>query len=173
MTIGTARSRAQELALRAAALEREAASAALVVAGALGEDAAEWRRDLEVVVTGRDAQAAESDPVLARYREGRAVSRLAKPLATVLASIARGESTVSVAGVSEAELMGLCRAIVRTFPAPRREPGSLVPQGRGAGAAHVERMMGHTSQVPSQGRAEGRVAELEALLTAFGHVPLA
>src|SRR5690606_136706 len=61
--IEAARARAQELALRAANLEREADQAAQVIAGALGSAAADWKRDLEVVVTGRDRQQAETDPV--------------------------------------------------------------------------------------------------------------
>jgi small GTP-binding protein len=172
-SITTARARAQELALRAAGLERESGPAAQVVAGALAENAAEWRRDLEVVVTGRDAHAAEADPVLARYREGRAVSRLAKALGRVLASIARGEAEGDVSGASEAELQPLCRALVRTFAATGGTPGDLVPLGRSAVASLTERMMELAARVPERGRSEGRVAELEAIRTAFGNVPLA
>lgn len=171
--ITTARARAQELALRAAGLEREAAPAAHVIAGALGEGANEWRRDLEVVVTGRDAQSAQTDPVLARYREGRAVSRLAKPLARVLASIARGEAEVDVPGATQADLVPLCRALVRTFAATGGQPDGLLPLGRSAVASLVERMMELASNVPERGRAEGRVAELEALVSVLGNVPLA
>jgi small GTP-binding protein len=172
-SITTARARAQDLALRAAGLERESGPAAQVVAGALAESAAELRRDLEVVVTGRDAHAAEADPMLARYREGRAVSRLANPLGRVLASIARGEADGDVPGASEAELQPLCRALVRTFAATGGTPGELIPLGRSALASLTERMMELSARVPERGRSEGRVAELEAIRTAFGHVPLA
>ncbi|MCW5833436.1 MAG: dynamin family protein [Labilithrix sp.] len=70
--IEAARARAQELALRAANLEREADEAAQVVAGAIGGAAADWKRDLEVVVTGRDRQQVANDPTLLRYRVDRA-----------------------------------------------------------------------------------------------------
>ena len=91
--IEAARTRAQDLALRSAKLEREADDAAQVVAGALGAAAADWKRDLDVVVTGRDAAQAEADPVLTRYRIDRAITRLAGPLARVLASVAGGADT--------------------------------------------------------------------------------
>ncbi len=79
--IESARARAQDWALRAAKLERETEESAQIVAGALGTSAEEWRRDLDVVVTGRDAAQAEADPVLLRYRTDRAIARLAPPLA--------------------------------------------------------------------------------------------
>lgn len=164
--IATARARAQDLALRAAGLEREAQTAAQVIAGALGEGAGEWRRDLEVVVTGRDAETTDADPNLARYREGRGVSRLARPLARVLSSIARGDGD-AVPGATEADLLPLCRALVRTFAATGGRPDGLLPLGRSAVTSLVERMMDLSAQVPEQGRTEGRVAELEALVAAL------
>src|SRR5262249_40223602 len=88
--IDAARSRAQELRLRAANLERDADTVAQTIAGALSGPAAEWKRDMDVVVTGRDKQdqkAVQNDPILARYRVDRAVARLAAPLARVLASV--------------------------------------------------------------------------------------
>jgi small GTP-binding protein len=159
-SIETARARAQDLALRAAKLDREADDAAQVVAGALGGVAADWKRDLDVVVTGRDAAQAEADPVLTRYRIDRAVTRLAQPLAAVLASIAGGADTP---GATEEDLGPMVRAVVRTFAASGGRAGALVPLTRSAIATLVEHLLELAAAPPERGRAEGRVAELEAI----------
>jgi GTP-binding protein EngB required for normal cell division len=167
-SIDAARARAQELALRAANLEREADEAAQVVAGALGPAAGEWKRDLEVVVTGRDKQQAENDPVLSRYRVDRAVSRLAEPLANVLASVARGRSEAEVAGATQADLMPVVRAVVRAFAASGGRAEALVPLTRSAVASLVEHLLELAVAPPDRGRAEGRAFELEAIAAALG-----
>jgi small GTP-binding protein len=169
-SLEAAKARAQELALRAAKLEREVDEAAQVVAGALGGAAAEWKRDLDVVVTGRDKQQAETDPVLARYRVDRAVSRLAQPLARVLASLARGGATGDtreVEGASEHDLVPLSRAVVRTFASAGGKPEALVALTRSAVASLVERLLDLAVAPPERGRAEGRAAELEAIREAL------
>ena len=166
-SIDAARARAQELALRAANLEREADEAAQVVAGALNPAAAEWKRDLEVVVTGRDKNQAQQDPVLARYRVDRAQSRLAKPLAKVLASIARGKGTTDVPGATETDLLPLVRALVRTFAAAGGKADALVPLTRSAISSLVEHLLELAVAPPERGKAEGRVGELEAFVAAL------
>ncbi len=165
--VEAARARAQELALRAANLEREADEAAQVVAGALNSAAAEWRRDLEMVVTGRDRQQVENDPTLLRYRVDRARSRLAQPLARVLASIARGQGTADVEGARAEDLMPTVNAIVRTFAATGGRPDALLPLTRSAVASLVERLLVLASATPVQGHAEGLVTELEAIARAL------
>lgn len=165
------RARAQELSLRAANLEREADEAAQVVAGALGPAAADWKRDLEVIVTGRDRQQAESDPVLLRYRVDRACSRLAAPLARVLASIARGPSTADIHGARAEDLMPVVHAAVRTFAASNGKADALLPLTRSAVASLVEHLLELAAATPERGRAEGRVAELEAVLRALETQP--
>ena len=160
--IEAARALAQDLALRAAKLEREADEAAQVVAGALLGAAADWKQDLDVVVTGRDAAQAEADPVLTRYRIDRAITRLAQPLARVLASVAGGDG-----GATEEDLAPLCRAVVRTFAATGGRSGALVPLTRSAIASLVEHLLELAAAPPERGRAEGRVAELEAIGTAL------
>jgi small GTP-binding protein len=170
-TIDAARARAQELALRAANLEREADEAAQVVAGALSGPASDWKRDLDVVVTGRDKQQAATDPVLVRYRVDRARSRLAAPLANVLASIGRGQSTVDVEGARPADLLPVVNAAIRTFAATGGQDSALLPLTRSAIASLVEHLLDLASSTPDQGRAEGRVAELEAVQQALGATP--
>ena len=158
--IEAARARAKDLALRSAKLEREADEAAQVVAGALGGAAADWKRDLDVVVTGRDAAQAEADPVLTRYRIDRAITRLAQPLARVLASVAGGADTP---GATENDLGPMVRAVVRTFAASGGRSDALVPLTRSAIASLVEHLLELAAAPPERGRAEGRVAELEAI----------
>jgi hypothetical protein len=158
--IEAARTRAQDLALRSAKLEREADEAAQIVAGALGPAAAEWKRDLDVVVTGRDAAQAEADPVLTRYRIDRAITRLAPALARVLASVAGGADTP---GATEEDLGPMVRTVVRTFTASGGRSDALVPLTRSAIASLVEHLLSLAAAVPERGRAEGRVAELEAI----------
>lgn len=170
--IDAARARAQELSLRAANLDREADEAAQVVAGALGPAAADWKRDLEVIVTGRDRQQAENDPVLLRYRVDRARSRLAAPLARVLASIARGQSTVDIDGARAEDLIPVVHAAVRTFAASNGKADALLPLTRSAIASLVEHLLDLAAAAPERGRAEGRVAELEAVLRALEAQPV-
>jgi small GTP-binding protein len=165
--IDAARARAQELALRAANLEREADDAAQVVAGALGPAAADWKRDLDVVVTGRDRQQVASDPVLLRYRVDRARSRLTEPLTKVLASIARGSATVDVPGAAADDLLPVVHAAVRTFAAAGGRAEALLPLTRSAIASLVEQLLDLAVAPPARGRAEGRVAELEAVQKAL------
>ena len=158
--IEAARTRAQDLALRSAKLEREADEAAQIVAGALGPAAADWKRDLDVVVTGRDAAQAEADPVLTRYRIDRAITRLAPALARVLATVAGGADTP---GATEEDLGPMVRAVVRTFAASGGRSDALVPLTRSAIASLVEHLLSLAAAVPERGQAEGRVAELEAI----------
>jgi small GTP-binding protein len=170
--IDAARARSQELALRAANLEREADDAAQIIAGALGSAAADWQRDLEVVVTGRDRQQAESDPVLLRYRVDRARSRLSTPLARVLASIARGQGTADVEGARAEDLLPVVHAAVRTFAAAGGRVDALLPLTRSAVASLVEHLLELAAAPPERGHAEGRVAELEAILRALEAQPV-
>jgi small GTP-binding protein len=160
--IEAARTRAQELSLRAAALEREAEQSAQVVAGALAGAAAEWKRDLDVVVTGRDRDQAAADPVLVRYRVDRANERLAPTLAKVLASIAAGPATSLVTGAEPDDLMPVVHAAVRTFAASNGKSDALLPLTRSIVESLVEHLLHLASAPLQQGHAEGRVAELEA-----------
>ena len=166
-----ARARAQELSLRAANLEREADDAAQVVAGAISGAAADWKRDLDVVVTGRDRQQAATDPNLVKYRIDRARSRLVPPLANVLASIARGDQIADVDGASAADLTPLVQIAVRTFAATGGRFDALVPLTRSAVASLVEHLLDLAAGTPERGRAEGLVAELEAIQTCLAARP--
>ncbi len=167
VSLDAARARAQELALRAANLDRESDEAAQVIAGALAQAAAEWRRDTEVVVTGRDRQQVEGDPLLLRYRIDRARSRLAQPLARVLASLARGQATSDVAGATAEDLMPMVHTAVRTFAATNGRADALLPLTRSAVASLVEHLLALAAESPPRGHAEGLVTELEAIARAL------
>jgi small GTP-binding protein len=162
-----ARTRSQELALRAANLEREADEAAQVVAGAISGAAGDWKRDLEVVVTGRDRHQAETDPVLLRYRVDRARSRLATPLARVLASIARGQNSAPVAGALPEDLLPVVNAAIRTFAATGGRADALFPLTRSAIASLVEHLLELSAMPQAVAHQAGRVTELEAIARAL------
>jgi hypothetical protein len=108
---------------------------------------------------------AEADPVLTRYRIDRAITRLAQPLARVLASVAGGADTP---GATEEDFGPMVRAVVRTFAAAGGRAESLVPLTRSAIASVVEHLLELSAGAPERGRAEGRVAELEAIAAALG-----
>jgi small GTP-binding protein len=169
--LDAARTRAQELSLRAANLEREADQAAQVVAGALATAASEWKRDLDVVVTGRDKEQAANDPVLLRYRVDRARERLAPPLAKVLASIARGQGAGSVEGAEPDDLLPFVNAAVRTFAAANGRAEALLPLTKSAIASLIEHLLDLAGAPLPQGHAEGRVGELEAIANALDPRP--
>lgn len=157
---------AHRLAQRAGKLEREADETSQIVAGALSGPAAEWKRDLDVIVTGRDRAQADADPVLVRYRVDRAVTHLTTPLARVLATLARGEEA-PVVGATETELLPLVRSLVRTFAASGGRADALQPLTRSAVASLSEKLLDLAVSPPDRGRAEGRVAELEAITNAL------
>jgi hypothetical protein len=57
----------------------------------------------------------------------------------------------------------MVRAVVRTFAATGGRSDALVPLTRSAIASLVEHLLELAAAPPSQGKAEGRVAELVAL----------
>jgi hypothetical protein len=61
----------------------------------------------------------------------------------------------------------MSRAVVRTFAAAGGKADALVPLTRSAIASLVEHLQELAVAPPERGRAEGRVAELEALLAAL------
>lgn len=162
-----ARRRAQAYAVRAAKLDREADDVAQVIASAIGPEAKAWQRDLDVIVTGRDAEQAKQDPVLARYRVDRAAARLAPALANVLARVASDDEPEPLVSWTPAELLPLTRAVVRTFAATGGRPDALLPLTRSAVSAMVELFAERAVDDTPPHAARGRVAELEALRDAL------
>ena len=152
--------RAQSASQAAAAIDRDLDDAVIKVAKALVPSAAAWRRDLDVLVTGRDADAAAKDPVLARYRVERALARLAMPLAETLASL------VPEGRVTAAELAPVARAVVRAFaavaPGEELEAEALAPLARAAVPTLIEHLGALAVAPAAPQRAAGQVRELSA-----------
>lgn len=99
--------RARRLALAAATLDRDAEDVARKLAVSLEPSTRAWRKDLAVVVTGREREVAETDPALLRYAVERALARVAPRLADALAALS-GE-----ARLAPPDLSPLARALVR------------------------------------------------------------
>ncbi len=70
--------RARAAAHAATRIERDADAIAERLAASLSPDVADWKRDLDLVFIGRDRDAADRDPVLARYRVDRGPARLSR-----------------------------------------------------------------------------------------------
>ena len=153
--------RAQAFAQRAAKLERDLEEICQRVIGALSRDALAWKRDLEVIATGRDEGALERDPVLYRYRVDRATFHLTKTLSRVLASMGwEGEKEIA-----RAEIEGLpwARVLVRTFAATGGHADALYPLARSAVVTLIERLFALATAPTSPGPAAGLVDELRAV----------
>jgi GTP-binding protein EngB required for normal cell division len=155
---------AQRASRAAASLDRELDDATVRVAKALEPAAVALRHELQVLVTGRDAESAAKDPVLARYRVERALAQLAPPLAATLARIAAGGD------VTAEEITPLSRAVVRAFAGvPRtreqeREPPAttMLPLARAAVTALIEHLGAKAVGPAVTQRAGGQVRELYA-----------
>jgi small GTP-binding protein len=154
------RTRAQRLSAAAAALDRDIDDATEKLALALAPAALARKRDLELVVTGRDARAAAGDTQLARYRADRALVRLAPPLAEALAALAPPED------LSAEDLRSMARSLVRGFAATGDDP-PVSALSRAAASTLVE-YLGALAVLPAAPpRAKGRARELAALAKAL------
>ncbi len=151
--------RAQDMAHAAAALDRDAEGAATKIVHALKPAAEAWRRDLTVVVTGRDADAVATDPVLQRYRVDRALARLGAPLAEALSAMHPH--------ATPAALLPMARTLVRPFAATADVGGggadTLPALARSAVSTLIERLgaLGVAQAEPA--RATGLARELDEI----------
>jgi small GTP-binding protein len=154
------RARAQRLSSAAARLDHDLEEACEKVAAALapGDDAR--KRDLELVVSGRDARTTENDTQLARYRADRALVRLAPPLAEALAALAPAED------VTAPDLLPVARSLVRGFASSAGDP-RVTGLARAAVATLVEHLGALAVQPAALPRASGRARELSAVARAL------
>ncbi len=153
--------RAQAFAQRAAKLDREIDETAQRVAGALSRGALAWKRDLDVIATGRDDDALEKDPVLYRYRVDRATFHLAPTLARVLAELGwEGDREVARA---ESEGLPMARALVRTFASTGGAADALFPLARSAVVTLTERLFSLATAPARAATARGMVDELRSV----------
>ena len=157
-----ARARHDAMARVAAKVERESETVAARIAEGLGRQASVWRREIALVVAGRDKQSLENDPSLQRYRVDRALSHLARPLAHALAGAADGT------GIAPADLTPLARASIRTFAGLATPDTPLTPLARSAIASLVEYLISAAATPPTPLRATGLVGELGAFAAVLG-----
>jgi small GTP-binding protein len=118
----------------AARLDEDADALAAQLADSLSPYIQAWIRDVDLVLVGRDPQAATRDPVIARYRVDRALAAIAPALARALSSLA------PEARIMPVDLMPSVRAVVRaaTWGAPatgETPPKAIAPAIAGAGIA--------------------------------------
>jgi small GTP-binding protein len=171
-----AEERAHKNAQTAARIDADADDAADKLAQSLAPYAEEWRRDLAVVVTGRDPDAALRDRALSRYRVDRALERIAQPLARALSALAEG------ANVQPSELLPLTTALVRSVaatihraPEPRGQAdradaidAAIEPLAQAAVATLVDYLSALSSSKPEPARAAALARELGAFASALG-----
>jgi hypothetical protein len=161
--VRAAEERAQTAASLAAQLDGDADAKAQMLVGALSAPIALLDKDLEVAQLGRDAEATEKDPVIARYRVDRAVARLAAPMSEVLARMTaeKGERPL----VSDAELLPFCRTLLRGFGVGDARDRSAL--ARAAVAVLVERLGAAALARTQPPKSARRVDELSAFAEAL------
>jgi small GTP-binding protein len=155
--------RAHAMGQAAAGIERRAEIVSDQLGRSLGPAAEAWRRDLALVFVGRDPEAAERDPVLARYRVERALALVAPPLTLAMAAL------VPEAPLSAPALAPIARALVRSAAgASAPDPDALLPPlARAAVATLVEHLFAlSVAPAPSAG-VPGIVRELRAFAQAL------
>lgn len=158
-----AAARATAISREAASLDRDAADHAARLAEALAPALEAWRRDVAVVVTGRDSDAVVRDRVLATYRVERALAHLAPPLANALAAMA------PAARLLPAAVAPLARAAVRGAAGAQPDADALaLPLARAAIASLVEHLFALAVAPPPPPRAAGLLRELDAFTAALG-----
>jgi len=144
----------------AARLDREGDSAAQDLDLVLMSTGAMWQKEIDLVVTGRDAKTTAGDPLFARYRSERALVLVAPPLAEAMAKLAASPS------VTADELAPIARALVRAYVA-RPGPAPLSMLSHAAVGALVEHLSAFALTSPVPGMGTGRVRELMAIAEAL------
>lgn len=154
---------ARQVAKLASRIERTQDALAGELASALKPHAERWAADMALVFVGRDRDAAEGDPVLARYRTDRAIATLAPPLARSLAGLA------PEASLTPAQLAPVARTLVRAAASASSPDAEslLLPLARAAIATLVEQLFAQSVAPAPQDGAEGVLRELHALAAAL------
>jgi hypothetical protein len=155
------RARAQATGKAAAALDGTLDDVTAKLAASLATFAQDWRRDIDVVQTGRDTESIEKDATLSRYRVDRALARLGKPLESALAQLASDPS------VTPQLLRPYARATTRTWAATSHSP-AVAALARSAVATLIEVLNALALKPREPARASGLVRELTAFADALG-----
>ncbi len=151
---------AEAVSQTAARLDRESDVAAQELDAVLVSTGALWQKEIDLLVTGRDAKTTAGDPLFARYRTERALALVAPPLAAAMAKIAASPS------VTARDLTPVARALVRAYVArPGAAPLSLLAHG--AVGALVDHLTAFAVASPAPGVGTGRVRELMAIAEAL------
>ncbi len=151
---------ARDVSQAAARLDRDGDAAAERLEEVLTPAGAAWQREIELVVTGRDARTTVDDPLFARYRTERALVLLAPPLANAMAGLAASSS------VTPRDLAPIARALVRAYVA-HPGPGPMSLLARAGAAALVDHLSGFAVSTRPPGAMAGRVRELMAIAEAL------
>jgi small GTP-binding protein len=150
----------RDVSQAAARLDRDGEDAARALEEALTPVGAAWQKEIDLVVTGRDAKTTAGDPLFARYRAERALALLAPPLAAAMAKVAASPSIVAP------DLLPVARALVRAYVArPGGAPMSLL--ARAAAGALIDHLGALALASSPVGMGLGRVRELMALADAL------
>ena len=138
---------ARDVSQAAARLDRDADASAERLEEVLTPAGAAWQKEIDLVVTGRDARTTVDDPLFARYRTERALVLLAPPLADAMAGLAASSS------VTSHDLAPVARALVRAYVArPGPAPMSLLAR---AGAAALVDDLGGFRGLHAAARSHG------------------
>jgi hypothetical protein len=151
---------ARELSLAVTRLDRDEDRAAQSLESALTPVGAAWQKEIDLVVTGRDAKTTAGDPLFARYRTERALALVAPSLAEAMAKLAATSTLTAI------ELTPVARALVRAYVA-RGGAAPMALLGRAAAAALVDHLGALAVSPQVAGVGSGRVRELMALADAL------
>lgn len=157
--LAEAEARAQAAGSLAAKLDGDADARAQMLLGALSAPFALLDKDLEAASLGREREATDKDPVIARYRIDRAVARLSGPMAEVLSRVSAIDGGRPL--VTEGELTPFCRTLLRGFAAADARDRSQL--ARAAIAVLAERLSSAALARAAPARSARRVDELEAM----------
>ncbi len=150
----------QAVSQTAARLDRERDEAAQALDAVLMAATAHWQKEIDVVVTGRDAKATAGDPPFARYRAERALVLVAPLLAEAMAKLAQSPS------VTPSDVTPVARALVRASVArPGGAPFAMLTHA--AVGALVDHLSVFALAAPPAGVGSGRVRELMAIAEAL------
>jgi GTP-binding protein EngB required for normal cell division len=150
---------ARQVAKLASKIERTQHALAGELESSLKPHAERWAADMALVFVGRDRDAADRDPVLARYRIDRAIETLAPALARSLSALA------PEASLTPAQLAPIARTLVRaaaSASAPDAE-SLLPPLSRAAISTLVEQLFAQSVAPPARTGSQGALRELHAL----------
>jgi GTP-binding protein EngB required for normal cell division len=159
--------RATRAGQAAARIDEDADALSTQLAQSLSPHAEAWIRDVDLVLVGRDPNAATRDPAIARYRVDRALAGIAPALSRALASLAPETD------LSPSELLPSVRAVVRAAtwgtPANGETPMSTIaPAIARAGIATLLDQLFAMSIAPvPPARSAGVLRELRAFASAL------